>query len=144
MRSTRCTSPMQLLTDCISLISSFCSHELLSTEVELSKAGRVNQSNTGAVIPPLKAILQKINTVYTPLFQRKEEADRIRHALTVLKRHHLLFSMPGQLTRNIKVGLFGLLVAALTGTSTRRCEDTMLLCETIDVLRRFAATMSTF
>ncbi|SPQ97240.1 unnamed protein product (mitochondrion) [Plasmodiophora brassicae] len=111
-------------------------HELLSTEVELSKAGRVNQSNTGAVIPPLKAILQKINTVYTPLFQRKEEADRIRHALTVLKRHHLLFSMPGQLTRNIKMRRYDAAVRDYRRVTTFRGNNVDLLEQVVSEIHR--------
>jgi hypothetical protein len=81
-------------------------------EVRLSAPDKMQRSNTGTVLPLLKGVCQKMTTLYSPLFQRKDEADRIRHVLVVLKRFNFLFTMPGVLQKNIQVFFFEFFLSA--------------------------------
>jgi exocyst complex component 2 len=63
-------------------------------------------NSRGAKAEKLRSLLAEIqesaDSLYRPLLARRDDTDRIRSTLAVLKRFRFLFSLPGSIKKNIK------------------------------------------
>lgn len=73
-------------------------HSLLGAEVSAGE----KSSRTAMLERKISLLLSTANSIYKPMLERKNEADRIRKVLGVLKRFDFLFAMPGTLMHNIR------------------------------------------
>jgi hypothetical protein len=78
---------------------------LLISHIAAISIIEVNNSR-GAKAEKLRQLLEEIqgtaDNLYRPLLARRDDTDRIRSTLAVLKRFRFLFSLPGSIKKNIK------------------------------------------